>query len=132
MSNLNWKYLLVSSLIIAAGASGAYYLFKHAGHAEEDSSSAPSNSSDLAATKKSKKRKSKKRLTGSASESTSKDSITTEIEAEVTVTVEKSLSDLASLCEQDSEVLLSLGVEDKQKVFYALLLKGEAVMNQGT
>lgn len=135
MGSLNWKQLVVASLILTAGATGAYYLLKHAGHVGGEQSDATVADAPATTSKSSKKRQSKKKGSKSGVESVngsgSQDSITTEIDSGATVTIEKNMSDLASLCEQDSETLLSLGVEDKQKVFYALLLKGEAMMNQG-
>lgn len=137
MSSLNWKQLLVAGIIIAAGATGAYYLLnnQHAGSAETDSTADAPISKAAAARRRRKKNKKATSIasataTGEDGES-SQDSIVGDINNSAQVMVEKTLSELAELCEKDSEQLQTLPVEDKQKVFYALLLKGEALMNQG-
>lgn len=125
---------MVAGVIVVAGATGALYLFRnqHAGSAENGPAV------DALATKNAIRRRRKKNKKAASNGSgsvgdegeTSQDSIVGDINS-AQVSVEKTLTDLAELCEKDSEQLQVLPVEDKQKVFYALLLKGEALMNQG-
>lgn len=139
MANLNWKQLVVAGLIAVAGATGAYYYLQsqNAGHSESESVIETSEVANVG--KKSKRRKSKKTsksaskspVASASSESSSQDSIVSDINT-AKVSVEKSVFDLAVLVEKDSDELQKLDVEQKQKVFYALLLKGEAKMNQRT
>jgi len=146
MSSLNWK-LLLGTLVVAAGATGAYIYLTNSqrtGYAEADASNDASDEKKAAAprnpkaeARRRKKEKQKAAVAsatnealGAASSASSHDSIVSEINT-ATVNIEKSMSELATLCEKDSDELQNLSVDDKQKVFYALLMKGEVLMNQG-
>lgn len=116
-----------------------YYYLKpqDAGQAESDAKADDASiSTEAGLSKSARRRRRQKKKTGASSaaavssDSTSQDSIVTDINA-ASVSIEKNLSDLAAMCEKDMDELMALGPEDKQKVFYALLMKGEAVMNQG-
>lgn len=135
MASLNWRQLLVAGIIVAAGATGALYLLRtqHAGSAESDSTAdAPVSKASVARRRRKKNKKASAANEAAVEEGeSSQDSIVGDISNSAQVTVEKALMDLAELCEKDSDELQALPVEDKQKVFYALLLKGEALMNQG-
>lgn len=139
MASLNWKQLLVAGLICAAGATGAYYLLasNHAGHGQDsdatvaDETNASAISKAAAARKRRKERKKAQAASEQAnSQSSSKDSIVSDMNA-ASVSVDKPMSELVELLDKDSDELQNLNVEEKQKVFYALLLKGEALMNSG-
>lgn len=141
MGSLNWKQLLVAGLICAAGATGAYYLLAshRAGHdqdaADTDGSvelnaQGQSSANSKAAARKRRKERKKTQAAASPTDASSQDSIVSDMNA-ASVSVEKPLSELVELIEKDSEELQNLSADDKQKVFYALLLKGEALMNNG-
>ncbi len=119
----------MASLVVAVGATGAFYLINRSKSTE--STEEPIHQDVLSKNEtSSKKQRRNKKKNKTQSSSTSQDSIVSEINI-ASVSVEKSMTELAELCNKSVDELMPLDPENKQKVFYALLLKGEATMNSG-
>lgn len=135
-SGPSYKQLAFAGLLVGATAVGAYiYYTRHAGNVKvNQEADAPSEALNAKTAKKAKKSKKK------ASKSSSQDSVemnpssekhvSTKSEAGTATSATPSMMELAALCEKDIEELLVLKAEDKQNVFYALLLRGELLMSQ--
>lgn len=123
---VNWRSVLVAGLVTAAGATGVYYLLSQQQPAKDASVDADAKAG--AANGASKRRRQRKKGRRSTSAAEVESPSLTDINS-ARVYPEKAVVDLAMLCDKPLDVLIELEAETKQKVFYALLLKGEAVMN---
>lgn len=131
--NLSWKQLLVlggaTTVVVVGSILGYKYVTTEKGQGQpRDSGEASASSKSATAKKKAPAKSGKKK----SAEKTPKDSTTESpaVEKTSSTATASKVADIMDQCDLSTADLHKLPVEEKQRVFYALLTKGEFLLGQ--